>query len=153
MAIDDDILPALTNPKAQAAAVMIQSLLQGLRQTLPVLDRLIVEEHNEMPDVFRQISTVLAAVDGPVAERVRERADEQGARADLPVPDDAAIAEAAHRELGRALEATMFDLDELQRSGVAVAAEALQIIRGHLGPRYVRDVEVGTVGAGFVGRG
>ena len=153
MAIDDEILPALTNPKAQAAAVMIQSLLQGLRQRVPVMDRVIAEEHNAMTQALRDVAGLLAGVEAPAADRVRERASTVGAKPDLPVPDDPAIARTAHWELGFALGDTMIDLDELQRAGITSADDALQVIRGHVGPRYVRDVEIGTVGAGFIGRG
>jgi hypothetical protein len=154
MAIDDEILPALGNPRAQATAVMIQSLLQGLRQTLPVYDRFIVDEHNAMTAVLRDAAAALGHLDGPAADRVRDRAGTLGQWPDLPMPDDPAVARAAHRQLSQALGATMVDLDELQRSGVAPAAdEALQLVRAHLGPRFVRDVQTAAVGEGFVGRG
>ena len=60
---------------------------------------------------------------------------------------------AAHLELGRAIEASFLDLDELQRAGVASADDALDVVRAHLGQRYVRDAETVVVGDGFVGRG
>lgn len=153
MAIDDEILPALTNPKAQATAVMIQSLLQGLRQTLPVHDRFIVDEHNAMTTTLCETAAMLGDAHGLAADRIRDRATSLGSRADLPVPADPMIARAAHRELGYALEATMIDLDELQRAGVTSADDALQVVRGHFGPRFVRDVATSCVGEGFVGRG
>ena len=46
---------------------------------------------------------------------------------------------AAHRELGLALQDDMVDLDELQRSGDTDADATLDVIRGHLGPRLVRE--------------
>ncbi len=152
MAIDDEILPALTNPKAQATAVMMQSLLQGLRQSLPVHAQYVAEEHNAMTKVLRDVANVLAGLDGPAVQRVRERAASLGQLADVPIPDPA-ITLAAHLELGRALEATMLDLDELQRAGIAAGDEALDVVRAHMGPRYVRDVQTVTVGSGFIGRG
>lgn len=153
MAIDDAILPSLNNPKAQATAVMIQSLLQGLRQSLPVHAQYVAEEHNAMTKVLRDVADVLAGLDGPAVDRVRERAASLGRLPDLPIPNDPAIALAAHNELGHALEATMRDLDELQRAGAAEGDVALDVVRAHLGPRFVRDVQTITVGAGFIGRG
>ena len=43
IAIDDEILPALNNPKAAATAQMVQSLIQGVRQMLPVVDEQLVD--------------------------------------------------------------------------------------------------------------
>ena len=60
---------------------------------------------------------------------------------------------AAHRELGFSLQATMIDLDELQREGNPDADAALDIIRGHFGPRLVRDVQTFLVGDALLGRG
>ncbi len=151
-AIDDEILPALGNAKAQATAVMIQSMLQGLRQKLPTFDRVIVEEHNAMLQVLRDVAGQLAGVDGPAAVRVRDRAGTLGQHPELPEPPDPGTIVEAHRELGRALEHTMIDIDELQRAGVAGADRALEIVRAHFGPRFVRYVEVTTVGQGFIGR-
>ena len=153
IAIDDEILPALGNAKAQATAVMLQSLLQGIRQTLPVMDRHLVDEHNGMTRALRDAAAALGDAVGPAADRIRERGGTIGRWDDLPAPLDREAVMGAHRALGRALEATMLDLDELQRAGAVGADEALQIVRGHLGPRFVRDVETFTVGEGFIGRG
>jgi hypothetical protein len=153
MAIDDDILPALGNAKAQATAVMMQSLLQGLRQLIPVHDERLVDEHNAMTRVLCEMAEVLGGVDGPAADRVRKRADTLGRRDDLPSPLDRESATSAHHELGCALETSLVDLDELQRAGESSADAALQVLRAHLGARYLRDVETFTVGEGFVGRG
>jgi hypothetical protein len=154
MAIDDDILPALgTSPKAQATAVMMQSVIQGIRQALPVQDTQLVEEHNAMTAVLREVAAALGEVDGDAVDRVRERAATLGQRDDLPAPPDRDPMVAAHAELSASLADTMIDLDELQRGGVASADGALQLVRAHLGPRYLRDVATITVGSGFVGRG
>ena len=95
----------------------------------------------------------LGDVGGDAADRVRERAATLGTRAELPAPFDRDAAFTAHDELGRAIEATFYDLDELQRAGIGSADEALQVVRAHLGPRFVRDAETVVVGEGFVGRG
>lgn len=153
IAIDDEILPALNNPKAAATAQMVQSLIQGVRQMLPVLDEQLVDEHNDMIRTLRDTAAALGEAAGEPANRVRERAATFGAWADLPVPPDADVVTAAHTELGRAIEATFYDLDELQRAGVASADDAVQIVRAHLGPRYVRDAQTIVVGDGMVGRG
>ena len=60
---------------------------------------------------------------------------------------------AAHRELGLALQATMIDLDELQRAGVTDVYAGLDIVREHMGPRIMRDVETILVGNALLGRG
>ena len=113
MGIDDDLLPALGNPKAQATAVMMQSILQGIRQLLPVHDVHLVDEHNAMTAVLRDAATSLADVTGPAADRIRERASTLGELDDLPPPLDRDAVSRTHRELGHALEATMVDVDEL----------------------------------------
>jgi hypothetical protein len=152
MSIDDEILPALNNPKAYATAQMMQSLIQSIRQTLPVMDEQIVDEHNDMIRTLRDTAAVLGDVEGPAADRVRERAAVYGDWADLPPPPDADVVVAAHTELGRAIEATFLDLDELQRAGVTSADDAVQVVRAHLGPRYVRDAQTVMVGEGMLGR-
>jgi hypothetical protein len=153
LAIDDEILPALSNPKAHATAQMMQSLIQGVRQMLPVIEERLIEEHNDMIRTLRDTAAALGKSTGPAADRVRERAATLGAWADLPAPPDAEVVMAAHTELGRAIEATFLDLDELQRAGITSADEAVQVVRAHLGPRYVRDAQTMVVGEGFVGRG
>ena len=153
LGIDDDILPALANPKAQATAVMMQSILQGIRQLLPVHDAHLVDEHNAMTAVLRDTARLLAELSGPAVDRVRGRAETLGQLDDLPAPSDRTALSDTHRELGHAIEATMIDLDELQRAGETAADDALAVVRAHLAPRFLRDVETFSVGEGFVGRG
>lgn len=153
ISMDEDIVPALgASPKAHATAQMIQSLLQGVRQMLPVMDEQLIEEHNGMIRTLREAGAALGDAPGDAADRIRSRADTLGAREELPELIDRAAITASHVELGRAIEASFFDLDELQTAGVAAADDALQVIRAHLGPRYLRDVETVVAGAGFVGR-
>lgn len=153
MSLEDDIAPAVTNPKASATIQMIQSLLQGVRQMLPVLEAQLVEEHNDMIRTLQESAAALGDASGPAAERVRERAATYGSWDELPSPLDRDGVIAAHTELGRAIEASFYDLDELLRDGVESANGALDVVRGHIGPRCVRDADVITVGDGFVGRG
>ena len=153
LALQDEIVPHLANPKALATIQMMQSLLQGVRQTLPVVDAYLVDEHNDMITTLRDTATALGDVDGPAADRIRERAATLGRREPLPAPQDGTELVAAHQELSKAIETTFRDLDELQRSETASADEAIQVVRAHLTPRYVRQVEAFTVGDGFVGRG
>lgn len=152
IALDEEIAPAIGNPKALATIQMIQSMLQGVRQTLPVMDAQLVDEHNDMIRTLRDTAAALGDAAGPAADRVRERGATLGARDSLPEPLDRDALVAAHLELGEALEATFFDLDELQRAGVGSADEAVQVVRGHLAPRFIRDVATFCVGEGFVGR-
>lgn len=152
LALGDEIAPHLSNPKALATIQMIQSLLQGVRQTLPVMDRYLVDEHNDMITTLREAGEALGDAEGPAADRVRQRAADLGQRASIPAPPDGAEVAASHHELSSAIEANFRDLDELQRAGVASADAAVQVLRAHLTPRYLRQVEAFTVGEGFVGR-
>jgi hypothetical protein len=154
-AIRDDLMPNL-DPKSQASAAMMQSILQAVRQILPVYDAAMIEEHNDMTRTLRDAAAQLAGVAGPEADRIRERAATLGQRADLPAPADRTAVSAAHTELGRALEANIADLDVVQRAGGAgaeAADAALNAVRAHLAPRYLRDYATFSVGAGFLGRG
>ncbi|MFT4655845.1 MAG: hypothetical protein ACJAR2_001432 [Ilumatobacter sp.] len=153
LSIDDEILPALSNPKAQATAQMMQSLIQAVRQMLPVFEERIVNEHNDRIRMFRDTAAAIGEATGPAADRVRERAATLGTWAELHAPNDANAIIAAHTELGRAIEATFLDLDELQRAGVTSADEAVQVVRAHLGPIYLGDAQTMTVGEGMLGRG
>lgn len=152
-AIGDELLPSLGNAKAQATAVMAQSLLAGVRQMLTVSDANLVTDHNDMTATLRDIATDLGQTAGPVADRIRQRAATLGQTPDLPAPPDREAQTAAHRELSRALEATLLDLDELQRAGESTAETALATLRASLAPRYQRDVKAITVGEGMIGRG
>jgi hypothetical protein len=61
ISISTDILPNVVNPKAAASAQMMQSIIQGIRQLLPVYDQYLAEEHNQMMGVLRDVA---AAIDG-----------------------------------------------------------------------------------------
>jgi hypothetical protein len=154
-AIRDDLMPNL-DPKSQATAAMTQSILQAVRQMLPVYEACLIDEHNGMTRTLRDAAAQLADVGGAEAGRIRERAATLGQLPDRPTPPDRDELQVAHTELGRALEATIADLDVVQRSGGADAAaadQALNTVRAHLAPRYLRDYQLISVGAGFHGRG
>ncbi|MEM9747118.1 MAG: hypothetical protein AAF945_10530 [Actinomycetota bacterium] len=152
LAIEDEIVPSISNPKAHATAQMIQSVLQGVRQMLPVIDAQLAEEHNDMIRTLREAAESLGDAPGDAADRVRERAATFGGRDELPVPVDRDAALASYEELGHAIEASFRDLDELLRDGVESAAAAQDVVRAHLMPRYLRDVASIKVHEGFVGR-
>jgi hypothetical protein len=153
ISISTDIVPNLVNPKAHATAQMMQSILQGVRQLLPVYDQYLAEEHNQMMGVLRDVAATIGESSGSAADRIRERAATLGQGDEIPIPLDRDAVMVAHRELGLALQADMIDLDELQRAGDSDANAALDVIRGHLGPRLVRDVQTFLVGDAMVGRG
>ena len=153
ISISTDIIPNVVNPKAHASAQMMQSIIQGIRQLLPVYDQYLAEEHNQMMAVLRQIAEQLDGTTGEAADRIRERATTLGAGDEVPIPLDRDVVMAAHRELGSSLQATLADLDELQRNGDADADAGLDILRGHMGPRLVRDVQTFLVGDALLGRG
>jgi hypothetical protein len=153
ISISTDIIPNLVNPKAHASAQMMQSLIQGVRQILPVYDQYLAEEHNQMMEVLRDVAERLDGTSGEAAERIRERASTLGQGEEIPIPLDRDAVMAAHRELGFALQATMIDLDELQRAGNTDADAGLDLVREHMGPRIMRDVQTVLVGNALLGRG
>lgn len=153
VAISNEIIPHLANDKAVATAAMMQSLLQQVRQVLPVFDATIAREHNEMTRTLRDVAALVGDTAGPEADRIRARAAGLGSLADVPEPADPAPVRAAHRDLGYALQATLGDLDTLQRAGLPAADEALARLRGFLVPMIAEQVAASTVGGGMVGRG
>jgi len=153
ISISTDIIPNVVNPKAHASAQMMQSIIQGIRQLLPVYDQYLAEEHNEMMGVLRDVAERVGGASGEAADRIRERASTLGIGDEVPIPLDRDVMMTAHRELGFALQATMIDLDELQRAGNADADRGLEIVRDHMGPRLMRDVQTFLVGDALLGRG
>ena len=154
--IQNELMPYLSNDRALASGAMMQSLLQMVRQLLPVRLGYVIDEHNDMTRVLCSVAEHLVTVSGPEADRARERASTLGQQADLPAAPDQAAINDAHLELSRALEATIADLDVIQRGGgpAAVAADgALDEVRAHLAPRYLRDSVTIQAGDGFLGRG
>ena len=152
-AISNDLMPNLSNPKAQATAAMMQSLIQELRQMVPVYDSYVVDEHNAMTKVLRDTAAAIEGVTGQEAQAIRQRAQTLGALADLPAPINREKVLVAHRQLGKALEQTIIDIDVLQRAGDPRGDIALDVVRAHLAPRYARDVATVVAGAGMLGRG
>jgi uncharacterized protein YbjQ (UPF0145 family) len=153
ISISTDIIPNLVNPKAHASAQMMQSLIQGVRQLLPVYDQYLAEEHNQMMEVLRDVAGTIGGSSGEAADRIRDRAATLGAGEDVPIPLDREAVMSAHRELGFALQQTMIDLDELQRAGNTDADAGLDLVREHMGPRIMRDVQTFLVGDALLGRG
>jgi hypothetical protein len=153
ISLGTDVLPYVSNPKAAATVQMMQSILQGVRQVLPVVDQRLAEEHNAMLHVIAEITALLGGCDEVAAERIRERAAMIGAEPELPIPLPREVVADAHRAVGNALTATMIDLDELQRAGVAAADDGLAVLRAHVGPRVVRDTHTILVGNALLGRG
>jgi hypothetical protein len=153
IALNNEIMPFLNNPKAVATAAMMQSLLQEIRQVLPVFDRTIAEEHNQMTQTLRDVAALLHGVSGDEADRIRTRASTLGSLTDVPVPVDQEPVRAAHQKLGYALQDTISDLDVLQRAGETKADEALTRLRMFLMPTIINHVTAISVGGGMVGRG
>jgi hypothetical protein len=152
VSLQNDVMPAVGNPKAQATVGMMQAVLQQVRQTLPQYEALLIDEHNAMTRVLKEVAAMLGETPGPDADRIRERANTLGARPDYPEPVDKRELSDAHFACSAALTDTIVDLDALQRQGNTKADEALEKVRAHLAPRYVRDVQVMSLGAGMVGR-
>lgn len=152
-ALQEEIIPFLANPKAVATAAMMQSLVQELRQLLPVYDTYIAEEHNAMIDVFKDCAQKLDGVSGEAADRIRGRATKWASHPTVPIPQPQDPIRTAHRSMSLDLQETITDLDVLQREGESRADEALNVVRTHLAPRLVRDVATVSLEGGFVGRG
>ena len=146
ISLSNDVMPNVTNAKAQATVAMAQSLL-------PHYQEYLVEEHNAMTAVLRGVAQAIGGSTGAAADRLRAMAADLGARPDLPTPLDPALVMSAHKTLSESLVDCLKELDVLQRAGDTRADDALQVIRGHLGPRYLRDVQTLIVGAGMIGRG
>ena len=104
-------------------------------------------------DYAASTGTSVVLVTGASADAVRERAKTLGTLADVPAPIDREKVLAAHRQLGKALEQTIIDLDVLQRAGDTRGDVALDVVRAHLAPRYARDIATVVAGAGMIGRG
>ena len=151
-ALSDEILPYLNNEKSQATAVMMQSVIQEIRQLLPVFDAYVAQEHNEMTKVLRDVASLVGDIDSDASLRISERGATLGAVADVPVPENNDV-NSAHRVLGFALQDTLRDLDELQRKGFTVADDALDTVRSYLYPTFVRYANTVSVEGGMVGRG
>ena len=153
VSLENEIMPHVSSPKAHVMCQMVQSLIQEVRQSLPVYDTYVAQEHNQMTQVLRDVAAALGDTTGPEADRIRARATTLGALANVPMPADQEPIRAAHRELSYALQDCMTDLDVLQRAGNTRADTALQSIRAHILPRIVRDVETLTIAGGMAGRG
>ncbi|MCC6388544.1 MAG: hypothetical protein IT302_14310 [Dehalococcoidia bacterium] len=152
-ALQNEILPFVTNPKAQAAVLISQAILQMARQSIAAHDNQILDEHNSMSATLRAIAGAIGDTTGPAADAIRQRAATLGAEPDYAPLPDMAEAVTRHRALSLGLVDTLMDLDLLQRSGIGAADTALLILREHLGGRAVRDVQTLVVGAGMLGRG
>lgn len=153
VALQHEIIPHLSNPKAVATGMMMQSLVQQVRQVLPMLDASVAQEHNEMTRTFREVAVLVGDLQGPAADRIRERAAELGGIADVPVPVDQAPVREAHARLGYGLQDTIEDLDVLQREGHAQADAALDRVREFLMPTIMQNIAAISVGGGMLGRG
>ncbi len=86
ISISTDILPNVVNPKAAATAQMMQSVIQGIRQLLPVYDQYLAEEHNQMMALLREVAERLGDSSGDAADRIRQRASTIGAARRGPDP-------------------------------------------------------------------
>ena len=153
VALQNEIIPHLSNAKSVATAMMMQSLVQQVRQVLPMMDAAIANEHNEMTRTLRETAALLGNVAGSEADRIRERAATLGNLADVPVPVDQSPVRDAHARLGYALQDTISDLDVLQRAGHASADAALNRVREFLLPTILQNIAAISVGGGMVGRG
>lgn len=153
VALQNEIIPHLSNAKSVATAMMMQSLIQQVRQVLPMLDASIAQEHNKMTQTLRDVAELLGDVSGPEADRIRERASTLGLLDDVVVPVDQSPVREAHARLGYGLQDTIVDLDILQREGYPSADSALQRVREYLMPTIMENIAAISIGGGMIGRG
>ncbi len=92
LAIDDEILPALNNPKAYATAQMMQSLIQGVRQMLPVIEERLIEEHNDMIRTLHETAAALGESTGPATTTPRIIWYPQTGKIPMKIPEPTADA-------------------------------------------------------------
>lgn len=149
----NDVMPELTSQKAVVAVVMMQTLLEGVKQRIPVEQQIMAAEHNQMVGLYGQMASTIGAAPGAEADRIRERATTLGAIEALPVLPNYDDLQTAYRELSQGLVETLEDLDVLIQEGNADAETALLQMRTYLGPRVVADFTTYFVGAGMAGRG
>jgi hypothetical protein len=153
IALQNDILPELTSQRAQVAAVMMQAVLQQVRQTIPAEQQIMALEHNEIAATYRDMAAILGTTAGPEADRIRALATTLGAHADIPVPLPYNDIRATYNEMSHGLVDTVRDLDVLIREGSGAAEDALLRMRVTMGARIARDFSTMFLGAGMAGRG
>jgi hypothetical protein len=151
--LNRDIIPELTSQKAVVAVIMMQALLEGVKQRIPVEVQLMAAEYNQMGALYRQMGSTIGDSADPAAERIRQRATTLGARAEMPAVPAYDDLLATYREFSEGLIATIDDLDALIVAGNARAEATLQELRGYLGNRTVSEFTTYLVGAGMAGRG
>lgn len=153
VALQQDILPSVNNEKAQVTTVMMQAVVQQVRQLIPVYLQNLAAEHDAMVRVFRDMAAIVGESAGPEADRMRQRGSTLGTQdqyAPIPALDEVM---AAHRALSEALVDSVRDLDVMASNGSEAAEAALQRMRAHLGPRAFSDFSTYVVGEGMAGRG
>ena len=70
-ALQNEILPFVTNPKAQAAVLISQAILQMARQSMAAHDAQILDEHNSMAALLRDVAAAIGETTGPAADAIR----------------------------------------------------------------------------------
>ena len=153
MSLQNDILPDVGSERGQVLVVMMQGVLQNVRQRIEVEQQYMAEEHNQVVALFRKVAQTLGETPGADADRIRQRAATLGARPSMPELPAFADLNSAYRDVSEGLVETVRDLDALIRSGNPAAELALTAVRAYLGERSVREFAVTVVGAGMVGRG
>lgn len=152
ISLQNDILPHLANEHAQVCAVMMQALLQCVRQRIPVEQQIMAAEHNQMITLFRDL-VPLANAESEAGTRLRARAQACGAAEELPLPPAFDDVVTRYRELSLAVIDTLDDLDALLSEGDTSAQQALVRVRSYLGQRTATDFGTLVIGAGMAGRG
>ena len=107
--LGEEVPPAVTGAKPQASTAMAMSLLQTVRQLLPVYDEYLVEEHNDMISVLADTAAALgndeiAALSPDDVAALAEEADRPEAQAVVLSCTDMRAAEAVvaiERRLGK----------------------------------------------------
>lgn len=153
VSLQNDVLPNVSSQKAAVATIMIQALVQQVRQMIPNYLQTLALEHADMTLTMEDMAAKLEGVTGPEADRVRARAAEASSSPAFPIIPALEEVMAAHRVLSTAMEENVRDLDAIITAGNSDAGEAaLARMRQHLGPRHLNDFATMVV-SGAVGRG
>lgn len=153
VSLQNDVLPNVSTQKAAVATVMIQALVQQVRQTIPAYLQTLALEHTDMTSVLQDMAAAIKGVDGPEADRIRARAEEATNGPAFPIIPAQQEVAAAHRALTSAMTENIRDLDAIITAGHTAGEVALTRMRVHLGPRLMNDFATMVVSAGAVGRG
>jgi hypothetical protein len=135
------VLSHIGDPQALQQAQMCMAVLHWAGRLVPVEQQLCLKENREMAELLGRVGRLLDGSDSPEGRRIAERGRAMPSR-ELPALPAYEQLMTTHRSLSDELIPTLDDLHVLAASGDAVATQALQLVRGYLGRRAKRDLDV-----------